>query len=147
MTPVSQRSTTGLTPESPHVDSHPVSDAWKRSVGLAGRGLQVLWSLRLGWIAGHALLVVTHVGRRTGKRYRTVLYVQRYDRRTREATVISVWGASQWFRNIAANAASQVEISLQRYAPDQRFLTTEEIFELEKPFRVRHRIIAWGRQS
>jgi hypothetical protein len=35
-------------------------------------------------------LVLTHVGRRTGKRSRTVLYVQRYDDRTREATVISV---------------------------------------------------------
>ena len=42
----------------------------------------MLWRLRLGWVAGHALLVVTYVGRRTGKRYRTVLYVQRYDRRT-----------------------------------------------------------------
>ena len=58
--------------------------------------------------------------------------------------MISVWGARQWFRNITAFAAFQVEIALQRYAPDQRFLTTEEIFELEKRFRARHRIIAWG---
>ena len=83
-----------------------VNQAWKRTVGVVGRGLQMLWRLRLGWVAGHALLVVMYVGRRTGKRYRTVLYVQRYDRRTRgEATVISVWGARQWFRNITAFAA------------------------------------------
>ena len=56
-----------------------LSATWKRAVGVAGRGLQMLWKFRLGWIAGHSLLVVTHVGRRTGKQHRTVLYVQRYD--------------------------------------------------------------------
>lgn len=123
----------------------PPSDGlWKRTVATAGKGLQLLWRLRLGWIAGHALLVVTHVGRRTGRHRRTVLYVQHYDRATREATVISVWGESQWIRNIRRRPAAQVEIALQRYAPEQRFLTTEEIFALEKRFRRRHRIIAWG---
>lgn len=121
-----------------------VSTAWKRTVAAAGGALQTLWRIRLGWLTGHAFLVVTHVGRRTGKRYRTVLYVQRYDDRTREATVISVWGASQWFRNISMTPAAQVEIGLQRYKPRQRFLTTEQIVELEKRFRTRHRIIAWG---
>jgi deazaflavin-dependent oxidoreductase (nitroreductase family) len=93
---------------------------------------------------GHGLLVLSHIGRHTGKQYRTVLYVQRYDDRAREATVISVWGDSQWFRNIIAKPAAQVEIGLQRYAPTQRFLNAEEIVELEKRFRAGHRIIAWG---
>lgn len=121
-----------------------VSAAWKRTVATAGGALQMLWRIRLGWLTGHAFLVVTHVGRRTGKRYRTVLYVQRYDDRTREATVVSVWGESQWFRNISVTPAARVEIGLQGYTPRQRFLTTEEIVELEKRFRARHRIIAWG---
>ncbi len=73
-----------------------------------------------------------------------MLYVQHYDRQTREATVISVWGDSQWLRNIRSRPAAQIEIALQRYSPEQRFLTTDEIFELEKRFRRRHRIIAWG---
>ena len=72
----------------------PVSAAWKRIVAAVGGGLQLLWRIRLGWLTGHALLVLTHVGRHTGKQYRTVLYVQRYDRRSRQATVISVWGDS-----------------------------------------------------
>ena len=117
---------------------------WKRTVTAVGGGLQLQWRIRLGWIVGHGLLVLTHVGRHTGKQYRTVLYVQRYDDRSREATVISVWGDSQWFRNISAKPAAQVETGLQRYAPQQRFLNAEEIVELEKRFRTRHRIIAWG---
>ena len=108
---------------------------WKRTVAVVGGGLQLLWRIRLGWLMGHGLLVLTHVGRHTGKQYRTVLYVQRYDDRSREATVISVWGDSQWFRNISAKPAAQVEIGLQRYAPTQRFLNAEEIVELEKRFR------------
>ena len=117
---------------------------WKRFVAAVGRGLQLLWRYRLGWLAGHSLLVLTHVGRRTGKQHRTVLYVQRYDRRSREATVVSVWGDSQWLRNIRAHPAVRLEIGLQRYVPEQQFLTTEEIFAIEKRFRRRHRVIAWG---
>jgi deazaflavin-dependent oxidoreductase (nitroreductase family) len=120
------------------------SGLWKRFVARAGRGLQLLWPYRLGWLAGHSLLVLTHVGRRTGRQRRTVLYVQRYDRQTHEATVVSVWGESQWLRNIRAHPAVGVEIALQRYVPEQRFLSTDEIFAIEKRFRRRHRIIAWG---
>jgi deazaflavin-dependent oxidoreductase (nitroreductase family) len=120
------------------------SRLWKRFVARAGRGLQLLWRYRLGWLAGHSLLVLTHAGRRTGRQHRTVLYVQRYDRQTHEATVVSVWGESQWLRNIRARPAVGVEIGLQRYVPEQRFLSTDEIFAIEKRFRGRHRIVAWG---
>jgi hypothetical protein len=73
-----------------------------------------------------------------------VLYVQRYDPRTREAVVLSVWGESQWLRNIEAHPAVYVEVGRQRYAPVLRFLSTDEIFAIEKRFRRRHRIVAWG---
>ena len=81
---------------------------------------------------GHGLLVLTHVGRHTGKQYRTVPYVQRYDDRSREATVISVWGDSQWFRNISAKPAAQVEIGLQRYAPRSASLTPRRLSSLRR---------------
>ena len=105
--------------------------AWKRTVAAVGGGLQLLWRIRLGWLMGHGLLVLTHVGRHTGKQYRTVLYVQRYDDRSREATVISVWGDSQWFRNISAKPAAQVEIGLQRYAPRSASLTPRRLSSLK----------------
>ena len=144
MAQVTRPSRTSFTPQHRGGGSRPVTAAWKRTVAAVDGGLQMLWRIQLGWLTGRALLVLTHVGRRTGKHYRTVLYVQRCDERTCEATVIVAWGDSRWFRNISAAHAAQVEIGLQRYAPDQRFLTTEEIVELEKSFRTRHRIIAWG---
>jgi deazaflavin-dependent oxidoreductase (nitroreductase family) len=135
---------TGENRDLSYIGEGSVNTAWKRTVAAAGGALQILWRIRLGWVTGHAFLVLTHVGRHTGRRYRTVLYVQRYNHRTCEATVISVWGPSQWFRNISVRPANQVEIGWQRYQPRQRFLTGEEIVELQKRFRARHRIIAWG---
>ncbi len=58
--------------------------------------------------------------------------------------MISVWGESQWFRNISSAPAAQVEIGLQRYEPRQRFLSAQEMVEFEKRFRARHRIFAWA---
>ena len=131
-------------PDRPRTDRWWVTDARKQIVAVVGGVLPILWRIRLGWATGHAFLVLTHIGRHTGKRYRTVLYVQRYDHRTREAAVISVWGNSQWFRNISFAPPAQVEIGLQRYEPRQRFLNAQEIVEREKRFRARYRIIAWA---
>jgi deazaflavin-dependent oxidoreductase (nitroreductase family) len=136
-------STPGMTPRA-GLDMQTQGTLWKYFVAGAGRRLQLLWRYRLGWLFGHSLLVLTTVGRRSGNEHRTVLYVQRYDRRSREATVVSVWGESRWLRNIRAHPAVRVEIGLQRYVPEQRFLTAEELFAIERRFRRRHRIIAWG---
>ena len=122
-------------PDRPRTDRWWVTGAWKQIVTVVGGVLQILWRIRLGWATVYALSVLTYIGRQTGKRYRTVLYVQRYDHRTREAAVISVWDNSHWFRNISSAPAAQVEIGLQRYEPRQRFLDAQEIVELEKRFR------------
>ncbi len=121
-----------------------VTAVWKRTIREAGRGLQVLWRLKLGWLAGHHFAVVTHVGRRTGRPYRTVLWVYRYEPQTRAVTVISVWGETQWIRNLRNQPAKLVEIARQRYVPEQQFLSSAEVLELEKRFRREHPVIARG---
>lgn len=52
-------------PRSPAGGGWPVTAGWKRTVAAAGGGLQLLWRIRLGWLTGHGLLVLTHVGRHT----------------------------------------------------------------------------------
>ena len=37
----------------------------------------VLYRLRLGWIFGHRFVMLTHVGRHSGKTRRTILYCTR----------------------------------------------------------------------
>src|ERR1051326_6299178 len=51
-----------------------------------------LFRLGLGRLLGHRFLELTHRGRRSGRRYRTVLEVVRYDPRTQESIVCSGWG-------------------------------------------------------
>lgn len=117
---------------------------WPRLVARAGRGIEHLYRWHLGWLFGHRIAVVTHVGRRSGKTYRTVLYVQHYDPQRRDVTVISVWGESDWLRNIRAAPALRVEIGRASYLPKHRFLTSAEIVDIERDFRRAHRLLARG---
>jgi hypothetical protein len=41
---------------------------------------------------GHRVLMVTHIGRKTGLRRQTVLEVAHYDPATQECIVVAVWG-------------------------------------------------------
>ena len=51
---------------------------WPRSVARVGRLIGRLYRWRLGWLFGHRFALLTHEGRRSGKTYRTALWVYRY---------------------------------------------------------------------
>jgi deazaflavin-dependent oxidoreductase (nitroreductase family) len=95
----------------------------------------VLYRIRLGWAFGHRFVLLTHVGRRSGKTRRTILAVLHFDAQTKEIMAISAWSASEWYKNISACPALQVETGFTRYTPAQRFLTTEEIARLFEEYR------------
>lgn len=121
------------------------SRAWKRSVIVAGRTIAAMYRHRLGWVFGNRLAVITHRGRLSGRRYQTVVYVQRWDPVAIELTVVSVWGESDWLRNICTAPAEQVAIGrVVLDHPGHRFLATDEIADVEAEFRGRDRTLAWG---
>lgn len=95
----------------------------------------VLYRLGLGGLLGRRFMCLTHKGHRSGKVYRTVLAVLRYDEQTREIFAVSPWSASQWYRNIQATPALEVETAGVRYAPTQRSLAPEEIAALVIGYR------------
>jgi deazaflavin-dependent oxidoreductase (nitroreductase family) len=95
----------------------------------------ILYRLGLGWMLGKRFMQLTHVGRRSGKVYRSVLAVLRYDRDTHEILVVSPWSESNWYRNIQASPALEVETGSVRYAPVQRSLSPDEIAALFIEFR------------
>lgn len=100
----------------------------------------ILYRLGLGRLLGKRFMLLTHQGRRSGKVYRTVLAVLRFDAQTREICAVSPWSASHWYRNIQAAPALEVETAGVRYAPRQRSLSPEEIAELFIAFRTEHPI-------
>src|SRR5207344_1827206 len=57
-----------------------------------------------GWLLGQTFLLVTHAGRKTGKRRETVAMVLTYDPQAQEAVICSGWGPNtDWIRNIRAH--------------------------------------------
>ena len=86
-----------------------------------------LYRLNLGWLLGKRFMQLTHVGRRSGKVRRTILAVLRFDEESKEIYAVSAWKGSDWYFNIQASPALQVESGFVRYAPQQRTLSPEEI--------------------
>lgn len=99
-----------------------------------------LYRLRLGWLLGHRFLLLTHQGRKTGKRRYTVLEVVHYDRATRESAVLSAYGErADWYQNITANSALEVQTGGSRYAPEYRLLDVGERLAALKIYQRRFR--------
>jgi hypothetical protein len=57
-----------------------------------GHLIDQLYRWRLGWLFANRFAVLTHAGRRSGRTYRTALWVYRYQPDTGKITVVSVWG-------------------------------------------------------
>ena len=97
---------------------------------------------------GHAFLVFTHVGRKTGKRHETAAMILSYDQRTGEAVICSAWGPNaDWIRNLRATPAVEVRLGHERFVPDQHLLTDDEAFAVGVDFQRRHpwrmRLLSW----
>jgi deazaflavin-dependent oxidoreductase (nitroreductase family) len=86
-----------------------------------------LIDLGLGWLMGHRVLLLTLRGRRSGRIYQTAREVIRYDPASEERIVPSAWrDKADWYRNIKANPAMEIQTGRERYVPTQRFLSPEE---------------------
>jgi deazaflavin-dependent oxidoreductase (nitroreductase family) len=86
-----------------------------------------LYDAGLGWLLRERFLCLTHVGRKSGRRYRTVLEVVGTNPTTGEFTVIAGFGPlSDWYRNIAANPACEVVVGRHRFTPHHRVLDEAE---------------------
>ncbi|AXB41711.1 nitroreductase/quinone reductase family protein [Amycolatopsis albispora] len=72
------------------------------------------YRLRLGFLFGHRLVHLVHVGRRPGRRWEVVLEVVRSA--PDEIVVVAGWDErSDWFRNLAAAPAVEVRSGATRW--------------------------------
>jgi deazaflavin-dependent oxidoreductase (nitroreductase family) len=100
----------------------------------------LLYQAHLGWILGHRFLLLTHRGRKSGKTHQTMLEVVSYDRSTGESTVMSAYGRrADWFQNITAHPALEVQTAGRRYVPEQRLLDAEELYVALATYERRYR--------
>ena len=90
----------------------------------------LLYRTGLGWLLGYRFMLLTHVGRRSGKVRQAVLAVLSFDPKTRQVMAVSAWSASDWYKNILKSPALRVDTGSSHYVPAYRALTPEEIAAL-----------------
>ena len=96
-----------------------------------------------GRLLGKRFLLLTHVGRRTGRRYQNVLEVVRYRQPGPEVVVMSGFGPhANWFLNIQATSFAEINVGAKRFVANHRFLDPQEAAEAFKNYERRNRFIA-----
>ncbi len=92
---------------------------------------------------GTRFLLLTHVGRRSGRRYQTVLEILEYRDEGPEAVVMSGWGPNaDWLRNIQAGSSPEVTIGSRRFVAAHRILGEEEAMKVVERYERRNRFTA-----
>ena len=98
-----------------------------------------LYKLRLGFLFGRRMLLLEHVGRKSGARRYAVLEV--VDRPTADSYVIvSGFGeTAQWYRNVIANPRVRVSVGSRRNVPATAIpLTPEDVEKTVEGYAERH---------
>lgn len=91
------------------------------------RAPALLYRCHAGWLLGRRFLLLTHVGRRSGRRHQTVLEVIGTHRSSGEVMVLAGFGRSaDWYRNLQAQPAVEVEVGRRRFRPIHRQLDEAE---------------------
>jgi deazaflavin-dependent oxidoreductase (nitroreductase family) len=102
-----------------------------------------LYDWNVGWILGRRFLRLTHVGRRTGRPYRTMLEVVGENRDRDEVIVVAGLGRSaQWYRNLLADTATEVATGRERFVPRFRELDPPEAAAVLADYEQRNRYAA-----
>jgi deazaflavin-dependent oxidoreductase (nitroreductase family) len=102
-----------------------------------------LYHWHLGWLLGNRLLLLTHMGRRTGLARQTVLEVVNYRNEGPEVVAVNGFGRdSDWVRNIEAGSGEEVTVGSQHFVASHRFLGEEEAVQVIKGYEHRNRLIA-----
>jgi deazaflavin-dependent oxidoreductase (nitroreductase family) len=102
----------------------------------------VLYDLNLGWLLGRRFLRLTHVGRRSGRHFQTMVEVIGEDVVARELFVMVGLGRrAQWYRNVTAGGAAEIAIGRQRFAPCYRELDVPQASEVLADYERRNRLL------
>ena len=102
-----------------------------------------LYDRGLGWVLGKRFLCLTHTGRRSGRRHRTVLEVVGPGRRPGEVVVLSGLGVTaDWYRNVRAGGMVEVTLARRSFRAEHRVLGADEAVAVLVGYERRNRWVA-----
>lgn len=89
-----------------------------------------LYRFNLGWLVGERMLLLQHMGRKSGTIRKAVLEVVRHDTDSDTYTVCSGFGIkSQWFQNLQANPDVNIQVGGRKLKAHANLLSPEECGE------------------
>jgi len=98
-----------------------------------------LYRWHLGWLLGHRVMMITHVGRKTGRKRQTVVEAVNYDPKTQACVAVAGYGEqTDWYRNIQAHPALEIQVGSKRYVPQQHLLSSQELLTLLQNYEHRY---------
>lgn len=99
----------------------------------------LLYGLGLGWLLGNRLLLLNHIGRKTGQQRQAVLEVAHHDKATDAFVVNAGFGKhSDWYQNLKKNPDVSIMIGKRRLSVRAEFLSPEEGGEIMATFAKEH---------
>jgi len=119
------------------LSSHPLPLWLKRALALPNW----LYAHGLGGLLGRRFVQLTHLGRRSGRIYHTVVEVVRYDEATGETTVLSGLGRrADWLRNIERAGGAHLDFGHGPRPAAYRILPVEEATRVMGDYERRNRM-------
>ena len=83
-----------------------------------------LFRWHLGFLIGERFILITHVGRKSGRTYQTPPEVVEHDTESGEFIVSSGTGpGADWYRNIVANPVQEVQVKNDSWKPFSAYST------------------------
>ena len=100
-----------------------------------------LYRAHLGWLLDDRFLMLTHIGRKSGRPRQVVLEVVNHDKPTDTYLVASGWGEkSDWFRNIQKTPKVTIHAGHRRLEAIAVQLPVDEAERQLRDYAQRHRI-------
>jgi deazaflavin-dependent oxidoreductase (nitroreductase family) len=102
-----------------------------------------LFEMGLGWMFGNRLLLLNHIGRKTGQQRQVILEVAHHNKQTDTYIVNVGYGeTSDWFRNIKKNPNVSIIVGRRKIDARAEVLSPEEGGKIMVTFSREHPIEA-----
>ncbi len=98
-----------------------------------------LYHLHLGGLLGERFLLLTNIGRKTGRLHQTVVEVVEHDLATETFYVASGWGEkSNWYKNITAHPQVTIQVGNRVYSALAERVTSEQGARIIQVYASKH---------
>jgi deazaflavin-dependent oxidoreductase (nitroreductase family) len=102
-----------------------------------------LFTIGLGWVFGERLLLLNHIGRKTGMKRQVVLEVAHHNKQTGSYTVNVAYGKkSDWYQNIRKTSNVSIIVGRRRLNANAEIVSPAEGGEIMVAFFRQHPIEA-----